>query len=265
MEAFNNHFFLSLLGDVSTVVSRGSSRSLPKHKVSIDRLIHMIELVRQHRSLTHQYLFYKQDVAHEIEVLEQSINKAATELCRDRYIGKSIERISLRNKLSQLTSHYKSRPISTNLVVHGKMIRQLIFQVDNQMVISLDKVNKLELTGDYNDQWQTVMSGIEALTQYRLCIMSMNMGLKPQLLAKQANLLLLKLNKIDAVLEEYHSELNECIDELSRYLAVNEPSEEYQQTLFALCSKVSPVLIDIYQKVIERTFSKAIHGGGYAA
>lgn len=264
MEAFNNNFFLSLLGDVSAVVSSGSSRSLPKHKASIASLMNMIELVRQHRSLTHQYLFHKQDVTNEIEQLDQSIVKAATELCSDRYVGNSIERISLRNKLFQLTSSYKSRSVSTNLVAHGKMIRQLIFQIDSQMVISLDKANKLELTGDYNDQWQTVMSGIEALTQYRLCIMSMNMGLKPEMLAKQASLLHVKLEKIDAVLDEYHSDLNDCIDELSRYLSVKEPSEEYQQALFVLCSKISPVLIDIYQKVVERTFSKAINGG-YAA
>ncbi len=261
MEAFNNNFFLGLLGDVSAIVSKGSSRSLMKHKASIASLLSMIELVRQHRSMTHQFLFHKQDVAAEIEELDQKIVKAATELCSDRHMGNSIERISLRNKLFQLTSSYKRRSVSTNLVAHGKMIRQLIFQIDSQMVLSLDKANKLEFMGDYNDQWQTVMSGIEALTQYRLCIMSMNMGLKPELLAKQAGLLHLKLEKIDAVFDEYHSGLNDCIEELGQYLEVQESSEAYQEKLFALCSVISPTLIDVYQSIVEKTLSKAMTGG----
>ncbi len=261
MEAFSNNLFLGLLGDVSAVISKSSSRSLLKHRASIKSLIDMIEMVRQHRSLTHQYLFHKKDVMNEIELLDLSIVRAAKELGRDRYVGNSVERISLRNKLFQLTSDCKSRSVSTNLVEHGKMIRQLIFQIDNQVVHFLDKANKLELTGGYNDQWQAVMSGIEALTQYRLCIMSMNLGLKPELLAKQASLLHLKLEKIDVVFDEYHSDLNDCIDELSRYLTVKMPTEEYQQTLFSLCSKISPTLIDIYQTVVQRTLSKATNGG----
>ncbi len=264
MEAFNNNFFLGLLGDVSALVSKGSSRSLMKHKASIANLMNMIELVRQHRSMTHQFLFNKQDVSAEIEELDQKIVKVATELSSDRYIGNSIERISLRNKLFQLTSSYKRRSVSTNLVAHGKMIRQLIFQIDSQMVLSLEKANKLDLTGDYNDQWQTVMSGIEALTQYRLCIMSMNLGLKPELLAKQASLLHLKLEKIDAILDEYHSGLNDCIEELGQYLEAQQPTEEYQQKLFTLCSVISPMLIDVYRSIVDKTFSKAI-SGGYSA
>ncbi len=129
------------------------------------------------------------------------------------------------------------------------------------MVLSLDKANKLEVTGDYNDQWQTVMSGIEALTQYRLCIMSMNMGLKPELLAKQAGLLHMKLEKIDAIFDEYHAGLNDCIAELGQYLKVQESTEAYQEKLFALCSVISPTLIDVYQSVVEKTLSKAMTGG----
>lgn len=264
MEAFNNNFFLGLLGDVSAMVGKGSSRSLMKHKASIQSLMNAIEVVRQHRSMTHQYLFHKQDVTAEIDELDKQIVKAANSLAGDRYIGTSIERISLRNKLLQLTSSYKGRSVSTNLVAHGKMIRQLIFQIDSQMMLSLDKANQLDLAGDYNDQWQTVMSGIEALTQYRLCIMSMNMGLKPELLAKQAEMLYLKLQKVDAVYDEYHPALSECIDELGSHLSVEEPTEEYQQKLFALCSVISPTLIDVYQAIVEKTFSKAM-SIGYAA
>jgi len=264
MEAFNNNFILGLVSDISSFVSKSSTRSLLKHKASIASLVDMIELVRLHRSLTHQYLFSKQDVADKIDQLDEQIVKAASEMASDKYIGNSIERICLRNKLYQLTSAYKKRSVSTNLVAHGKVIRQLIYQIDSQIVISLDKADKLDLAGDYNDQWQTVMSGLEALTQYRLGIMSMNMGLKPALLVKQASLLHLKLQKVDAVYEEYHPELNQCMDELSHYLKELKPTEEVQDKLFALCSATSSALMDVYQTIIERTYSKALNGG-YAA
>lgn len=265
MEVIGNNFFLGLVGDVSSLVSKSSRRSLVKHQASISKLLDMIDLVRQHRSLTHKYLFnHQQDVAEKISQLDDEMIKAATKLASDRYIGNSIERIALRNKLFQLTSNYKNRSISNNLVVHGKMIRQLIFQVDSQILISLDKSNELECAGDYNDQWQTVMSGIEALTQYRLGIMAMNMNFKPALLVKQANLLHAKLVKVDAVYADYHPELNDCISQLEKYLTEQKHTEEYQAKLFELSSEISAALVDVYEAIIERTFAKAM-SNGYAA
>lgn len=261
MEAFNYNSFLGLVGDVSSLASSSGRRSLVKYQSSTINLLKMVNLVRQHRSLTHQFLFSREGVSQQIDDLDGEIVKFANEIASDRYIGNSIERIALRNKLHQLTSSYRQRSISTNLVAHGKVIRQLIYQIDSQILISLDKAHRLDLAGDYNDQWQTVMSGIEALTQYRLGIMSMNMGLKPALLSKQASLLYVKLEKVDAIYSEYHPDLNNCMTELSQYVAEKEPTMEYQDRLFALSSSISSALIDVYESVIEKTYLKALNTG----
>lgn len=261
MEMIGNNFILGLVGEVSTLVSKGSRRSLLKHQASVTKLLDMIDMVRQHRSLTHQFLFnHQQEVVEKVAALDEEMKKAITKLASDRYVGNSIERIALKNKLTQLTSSYKERSISNNLVAHGKVIRQLIFQIDSQILISLDKADKLELAGEYNDQWQAVMSGIEALTQYRLSIMAMNMNLKPALLAKQANVLYSKLVKVSDVYSDYHPDLNECMTQLERYLTEHKHTEEYQAKLFDLSSEISAALVDVYEAIIEKTFAKAISG-----
>ncbi len=269
MEVIRNNFFLGLVGDASSLISKSSRRSLAKHQAAITVLLDMIDLVRQHRSLTHQFLFSRetysaQELSEKISLLDGEITTLAMRLTANRYIGNSIERIALRNKLVQLTSNYTQRSVSNNLVVHGKMIRQLIFQVDGQILISLDKANKLDIVGDYNEQWQTVMSGIEALTQYRLAIMAMNMGMKPALIAKQACLLHTKLIKIAKSYADFHPDLNDAIDTLGRYLIERESCLEYQDKLFTLSSDISSALIDVYEAIIEKTYAKAINNG-YAA
>ncbi len=267
MDIIGHNFFLGLVEDVSTLVSKSSRRSLLKHHEAIDMLLDTIELVRQHRSSTHQFLFHQQQtnqqsVVDSIERLDQLLGKQAMQLSNNRYIGNSAERIGLRNKLIQLTSNYKQRSVSNNLVVHGQVIRQLIYQVDNQILTSLDKANQLEFAGDYNEQWQSVMSGIEALTLYRVDIMAMNTGLNPALLAKQANLLHTKLVNVTKIYSDFHPDLNDCIKRLGHHLTEQEPSVEYQDQLFMLTSDISAALIDVYKTIIEQTYAKAC---GYAA
>ncbi len=266
MEVIGHNFYLGLVEDVSSLVSKSSRRSLLKHQTAIVMLVDTIGLVRQHRAYTHQFLFHQQEAIQEgipdkIAHLDQQLSKQAVRLSNNRYIGDSIERISLRHKLIQLTGNYKQCSVANNLVVHGKVIRQLIYQIDSQMIISLDKAGQLEFAGDYNDQWQSVMSAIEALTLYRLDIMAMNMGLKPALLAKQASLLHAKLVNVAKIYVDFHPDLNDCIGHLSQHLTEHEPSLEYQDKMFMLSSEISAALIDVYKTIIEKTYTKAVYCG----
>ncbi len=267
MDIIGHHFFLGLVEDVSSFVTKSSRRSLLKHHEAIGMLLDTIELVRQHRSSTHQFLYHQhksnpRDVVANIEQLDQQLGKQAMLLSNNGYIGNSAERVGLRNKLIQLTSHYEERSVSNNLVVHGQVIRQLIYQIDHQILTSLDKANQLEYAGDYNELWQSVMSGIEALTLYRVDIMAMNSGLSPALLAKQANLLHTKLINVTKIYSDFHPDLNDCIKRLGQHLTEQQPSLEYQEQLFMLTSDISAALIDVYKTIIEQTYAKAC---GYAA
>ncbi len=262
MEVTENAFFPSMMGVIDAIVPKTTTRQLMRSHHAIMVLVDTIGLVRQRRTLTHQYLFHRQpdeakSIADKIERLDLKIRTRALLLASDTFTGNYADRNSLRRQLDAITGPFAKTSFSSNLIEHGKMIRQLIYQIDKQVIALLDKSGKLNCAGQYNEQWQIVMSGIEALTQYRVAIMSMEAGGMPEVLAAQAKVLYSKMVQIRSVCSSSY-ELNDCIDLLCDQLGAKVTGSASQGELFRLTCDISSALIAMYESIIETTCGKIV-------
>lgn len=261
MDAFNYHSFNHLVGDMSALLFHSGKQDITKYQTSISLLTQAIECVRQHRALTHAALSGEEYDRKALLSVQASLHHCAVEILKNRVIGKKVDRITLQNQMLYLVDSIGELTLTKSLVVHGKVIRQLIFQIDEQMLTSMTHANKLELAGEYNDQWQSIMSAIDALTQYRLAIVAMHIEPRDNVLIGRANILYRKLMKVSYLYKGYHSELESCLFGLEKHTQPESRklSVARQQELYLLCSEISAALIDVYRQTTEHTCLKVFN------
>ncbi|MFB9136776.1 hypothetical protein [Vibrio olivae] len=261
MDAFNYHSFNHLVGDVSALLFTSSKHDIMKYQGSINQLTQAIEYVRHHRALTHAALSGEAYSRKALNHLQGNLKRSAEDIVKNRVIGKKVDRIALKNHMLHLVDSIGELSLPKSLVVHGKVIREMIFQIDEQMLTAMTKANKLNMAGDYNDQWQSVMSAVEALTQYRLSIVAMHLDPRDDMLVNRAKLLHKKMVKVSSCYQGYHRKLEECMIELEHYTKIEnmESSVEFQQHLYGLCSEISASLIEVYKQITDHTCTKVFN------
>ncbi len=261
MDAFNYHSFNHLVGDVSAMLFSSSKHDIMKYQVSVSLLTQAIEYVRQHRALTHAALSGEAYDRKQLVNVQSHLHHCAAEILKSRVIGKKVDRISLQNQMTHLVDSTGELTLTKSLVVHGKVIRQLIFQIDEQMLTAMTQANKLDLAGEYNDQWQSIMSAVDALTQYRLAIVAMHVEPRDEVLVTRAKMLYSKLMKVSYLYKGYHPNLEACLMSLEKHTKAEnlKLSVARQQELYALCSEISAAVIEVYRQTTEHTCLKVFN------
>ncbi len=259
MDAFNYHSFNHLASDVSAILFASAKQDILKFQASVTLLTETIGHVRQHRALMHAALsaeFFDRDALNRVQ---HALASCASEISKSRVIGKKIDRIALKAQLTHLVDSAGQLALAKSLVVHGKVIRQLIYQIDEQMLAAMTKTNKLHLAGEYNESWQRIMSAIDALTQYRLAIVAMHIEPRASRLDECAKTLYAKLLKVGHSYNSYHPQLEQCIARLEICTKQASFVADQQQALYLLCSDTSAALIDIYKQITEYTCLKVFN------
>ncbi|GMQ45867.1 hypothetical protein [Vibrio sp. 10N] len=130
----------------------------------------LITLIRQHRTATHYQLMFDQKKGKQLEKIESAMEECCIRLINIAHFdNKPLYRV-LHSNVKLLSRSWKKHSVSKNQIVHGKLIRQTLFLVDEIFVAWLMDVEREELDQEYRNVWQGVIDSLDCLTQLRICI-----------------------------------------------------------------------------------------------
>ncbi|WP_428772024.1 hypothetical protein [Vibrio sp.] len=144
-----------------------------KYELLVD-LRKLLNLCRQHRSATHYALTSQYDPKSELvriedQLIEQSNHLVATA----QFENRPMYRI-LQLKLKELSKDWRDRTVARNQMMHGKVIRQCMFLMDEIALAWLVESGREDLSDEYHTNWQQVIDAMEALTQLRIAIQDLD-------------------------------------------------------------------------------------------
>jgi hypothetical protein len=130
----------------------------------------LVTLIRRHRTATHYQLMFEQKKVKQLEKIEIEMEACCLKLINVAHFdNKPLYRV-LHSNVKLLTRSWKKHSVSKNQIVHGKLLRQTLFLVDEIFTAWLMDVKREELQQEYHDVWQSVIDSLDCLTQLRICI-----------------------------------------------------------------------------------------------
>ncbi|WP_353498158.1 hypothetical protein [Vibrio sp. CB1-14] len=130
----------------------------------------LITLIRQHRTATHYQLMFDQKKIKHLEKIEMAMEECCLKLINIAHFdNKPLYRV-LHSNVKLLSRSWKKHTVSKNQIVHGKLIRQTLFLVDEIFTAWLIDSEREELEQEYRNVWQGVIDSLDCLTQLRICI-----------------------------------------------------------------------------------------------
>ncbi|ANO34533.1 hypothetical protein BCT86_02150 [Vibrio breoganii] len=211
-----------------------------------------IDAVRLHRSFVYEEMTGEEIDQEAYAEVKSTLFSLSNKVSNYSYLGSRPERHVLSMRLEALSQTSDEQSLSKRLVVHGQTIRLLFFCCDCAVLRSL-KGQELSMTR-YNEQWQTLMDTVDALTQYRICISSVvQNGLRnPKLLVGRASNLLNKAKRFQDqgfsnqyTLDEAIARLADSMHDLTKGEAISAP------LLYLDTSFMSFELIKVYKQIVR--------------
>jgi hypothetical protein len=253
---------LSVLVESLFSINLSSNTKLnQRYQSNIQTLLEAMQLVRQHRAITQRALIGGKLDRLSYDFCQEALLDMADELVRLKSFGTTASRNLVKREIVALASNPDVSSIANNLVAHGKMIRSLIFKLDEQM-ISLITLNQNEhLAGEYSEHWQNVMSAIDALTQYRVALTYTGNTAKTDTIYARGQLLLRRVAKVEEYASLSNIDSEGSLTSIREFLHRQDFQEVTEKSLlrnYILTSKVSAYLLEVYQAVIEDTQRKVV-------
>ncbi|GAL27177.1 hypothetical protein [Vibrio maritimus] len=222
----------------------------------------LVTLIRQHRTATHYQLMFDQKKVKQLEKIEIAMEESCLKLVNVAHFdNKPLYRV-LHSNVKLLTRSWKKHSVSKNQIVHGKLIRQTLFLVDEIFMAWLMDVDREELQQEYRNVWQGVIDSLDCLTQLRICIDGADSELGKQRILHYCKQMHRKVNHLSLVgplsvpspmysttitkIEELISHPETSLDKESLYQLTSELSELIFTTYDGLVSEIAS---DLYQPV----------------
>lgn len=168
----------------------------------------LIQLLRQHRRLSHSHLMKSHLMKSRGETLpvfpEQNaiLSLSHTLLSQAGLEQKPMYRI-LTQHLQQLSTEWPQYSMSRNQANHGKNIRHVMYLIDDHLTTSLLIADKSTLFEQYQQFWPVTLNALDTLAQFRSTVAVFHPGNSKQevLLRRHLHLLQRRLGQMNLMLK----------------------------------------------------------------
>lgn len=172
------------------------------HFEQILGLRQLIQLLRQHRRLSHSHLMKSSGhtipVFHEQDVILQMSSQLVSQVSLEQ---KPMYRI-LDQNLQQLCHEWPAHSLSRNQAMHGKSIRHAMYLIDDHLTTSMLIADNDSLFDQYQQFWPVTLNALDTLAQFRATVASFRPGkIKTEvLLRRHLNLLQRRFGQMNLML-----------------------------------------------------------------
>ncbi|MGV2989463.1 hypothetical protein ACE1OE_17610 [Vibrio sp. E150_011] len=181
------------------VIYRYSRQQQHKFERRYQLIVHLrdlVNLIRQHRSITHFALMSRHKKTRHIDKVEQEIDIHCQELIQlAHFNNKPMYRV-LHNNISLLIRSWKRSNVNKNQIIHGKMVRHTLLLIDELIVAWLVDLEQSELELTYSEVWHGVIDCLDCLTQFRMCIQNSDTTMGKQQLLHYCHVIQRKVNRL---------------------------------------------------------------------
>ncbi|OEF26946.1 hypothetical protein [Vibrio rumoiensis] len=218
----------------------------------INQLRALIFLVRQHRATTHSHLSEMQNNTASLESITAQMTETFTQLKVVSAPDTKLEIRILHEKTQILLDHWSTYSIAKNQLEHGRVIRQILFLIDEVLISWLVDSHHDDIASDYHHGWQKVLDTLEVLTRFRISIQEIDSDLGKQRFRHHASVLSRRLNQLSLIcpLTTADSDQNGVIQTLKQWqdseIIEKSPLELYQLSLDA-----SLIIFNIYDQILS--------------
>ncbi len=216
------------------------------------QLRQLIALVRQHRTATHFALSAGQDKHSQLQQLQQDIHLCGQDLLKQGHSdNKSLFRI-LNDRLTQLTNEWPQTSVARNQLNHGRLLRQVLFILDEVMIVWLIDSKREDISNQYHKSWQKIIDSLEVLTRFRIAIADIDSDIGKQRLIYHCSLLCRRVDQLCTIspVSPITPEQAEVLSELS---AIHAPEQLKlsQQSLYLHSQDLSLLIFNVYDQILS--------------
>lgn len=138
----------------------------------------LIDLLRFHRRQTHQLLVMQAtSITHPMLSESLAVQKLTTTLLSQaEHAHRPMYRV-LQQRVSNMLNEWPQYNLQRNQAVHGKMIRHVLYLIDDTITQSLLNTDKAAQFQHYQTIWPIVLNAIDNLSRYRYAIEKYQIGM----------------------------------------------------------------------------------------
>ncbi|WP_153447376.1 hypothetical protein [Vibrio algicola] len=206
----------------------------------------LVSLLRQHRQLTHQHINGTANMADTIAISEANISELQLKL--DRVNPHSEFRI-LQEQIQLMHQKWALFNLARNQIVHGRLIRQSLYLIDETMIMWLTESGKEDLIEQYSSDWLDVFDGLDSLTQFRIAIIDKNSEQGQIKLERSAQSLSRRLNKLSLLSPLTFVDMAQ--ETRLTQLQNSHIAKLCEEDLYQMSSEISSVIFTLYDQVIS--------------
>lgn len=209
----------------------------------------LVGFIRQHRQLTHQYLHGSHQSANRIAKIEEQINETHTQLS---VLKPNSEVRILSERTHLLHQQWALFNLARNQIDHGRLIRQTLFLIDENMIMWLSESGREDLSEQYSQDWLEIFDCLDSLTQFRIAILDKNSEQGQQKLKRDAILLSSRLNKLSLLSPLTFVDMDQggLMAQL-RHLQSEQITALSAEDLYQVSSDASILIFTLYDQVIS--------------
>lgn len=187
---------------VSLLLKYGRKVRLSDRKYQlICELRNLIELLREHRTLSHTHLCICDIAPYQFKELEHRILDSINGLLIHADMEKKPMLRLLRKQVQLLLNNWPEMTANRNQMSHGKSIRVCLYIIDELTLGWLIESEKLDLSERYSGQWNHIIDSLDALTRFQIAYSDYQDG-NPEALSRvelRARLLRRKLSQLGLI------------------------------------------------------------------
>ncbi len=232
--------------------SQHHEASLSRKYALIMKLRETVHLCRQHRSATHYFLQnnYKRPI--ELCHIEEQLFKKAEELVSMSHSDNKLLYRVYQSDIKHLINSWAKSGVIKNQIIHGKVIRDGMFLLDELMVYWLAESHRAELTDEYHKNWQAVVDSMDQLTKFRISIEHLDTIEGRNRCQAEAEFVTRKLNQLAmicplSIASPMGNKAVNTLVEISE--SPNYPMQSKE--LYDLSSDVSQLIFNVYDQMLS--------------
>ena len=219
---------------------------------SISQLRTLIFSVREHRGLTHSHLTETPYTPSALKEVNAKILDIFNQLKAQSGPDTKQEIRILQEKVENLLYQWTTFSVAKNQLQHGRVIRQILFLIDELLISWLVDSHHDDIAADYHHCWQKVLDTLEVLTMLRISIQEVDTDLGKKRFRHHASILSRKMKQLSLIcpLTTADSDQSGVIHTLKQWQD-NDTIELSKLELYQLSLDASLIIFNIYDQVLS--------------
>ncbi|QUJ68338.1 hypothetical protein KDD30_04185 [Photobacterium sp. GJ3] len=130
----------------------------------------LIQLLRQHRRLTHSQLMKHSEMTIPEWTEQDAIQHLSNQLVSQASLEQKPMYRILHQNLQQLANEWPRYSLSRNQAIHGKSIRHAMYLIDDHLTTSMLLADRPNLFEQYQQFWPVTLNALDTLAQFRATV-----------------------------------------------------------------------------------------------